>query len=139
MGGATDLCCRIWCDRKGRFLFQIASCLCQTDSLIMLPVGLSIWPNSQISAGQDKGLFAQQGSSVSGGGAGGRKSNRRFPPQEILWFTIKETVFSSHLSLKFMPSIYFLAQIPYILEIWDESVLSSKGKKQKPQALCGLK
>lgn len=61
------------------------------------------------------------------------------PPQEILWFTIKETVFSSHLSLKFMPSIYFLAQIPYILEIWDESVLSSKGKKQKPQALCGLK
>lgn len=96
--------------RKGRFLFEIASCLCQTDSLIMPPVGLSIWPNSQISAGQDKGLFAQQGSSVGGGGAGGRKGKRRFPPTPgdySLWFTIKETVFSSPLSLEFMASIYF--------------------------------
>lgn len=97
--------------RKGRFLFEIASCLCQTDSLIMPPVGLSIWPNSQISAGQDKGLFAQQGSSVGGGGAGGRKGKRRyffFPPGDYsLLFTIKETVFSFHLSLQFMPSIYF--------------------------------
>lgn len=85
--------------RKGRFLFQIASCLCQTDSLIMPLVGLSIWPNSQISAGQDKGLFAQQGGSVSGGGAGGRKDRRRrfFSLGDYsLWHTIKDIICTSH-------------------------------------------
>lgn len=98
--------------RKGRFLFQIASCLCQTDSLIMPLVGPSIWPNSKISAGQDKGLFARQGGTVGGGGAGGRKGRRRRRRRFLslrdysVWHTIKEIIGSFYLSAEFVPTIY---------------------------------